>query len=183
MSTDSRKRPGRGFASTARASAVSRSIKKLTGVTPMNSANSRGQHGVRVSQEPYAATVFVSVFLDNADQAATWATQIRDTLIGAGYEKDWTSGDGTSFTVTKAEWKFDDTVAAGMFGIDPEDMESDTGLTAARPATITQLRNNGWIKLDTLQLTDLGQQVRERLLIQKRKRAQAEKRRIKARGW
>lgn len=181
MATDSRKRPGRGFASTARGAAISRFIKKHFDVQTLTSNSPRGSDGVRVTQEPYAAQVYIRVTLSDEQQAEAWAGEISAKLVASGYEISWSSG--ASFTVTKQEWKFDDAILAGMFGIRPEIMESDTGLVAALPSHVEQLRRNGWIKPDTLQLTELGARVRDRLLDQKRKREQAERRRGRERGW
>lgn len=180
MATDSRKRPGRGFASTARGAAISRFVKKHFDVRTLTSEN-RGNDGVRVTQEPYAAEVYVTVRLSDDQQAEQWAREIAEKLTGSGYEIPWSSG--AAFTVTKQEWKFDDAILSGMFAIRPEIMESDAGLTTATPAAVTQLRDNGWIKPDTLELTELGERVRARLLDQKHKRGQADRRRRRERGW
>lgn len=180
MATDSRKRPGRGFSSTARGAVISRFIKKHFDVRTLTSVD-RGCDGVRVTQEPYSAEVCVYVALPDEKQAEEWAREIMTKLVGADYEISWSRGN--TFTVTKPEWKLDDMIAKGMFAIRPATMESDSGLVAALPSHIEQLRRNGWIKPSALELTELGEQVRARLLDQKRKREQAERRRIRERGW
>lgn len=181
MATDSKKRPGRGFASTARGAAISRFIKRHFDVRTINSSASRGDLGVRVSQEPHGDRVYVHVFLDSEEESAEWAGEIADKLTQSGYEV--LARSGGSFTVSKQEWRLDDAILAGMFAIRPEIMESDSGLVTALPGQVAQLREHGWIKPDTLELTDLGQQVRARLLEQKRTREQANRRRLRERGW
>jgi hypothetical protein len=181
MATDSRKRPGRGFASTARAAAITRFIRKHFDVKTLTPADSLALYGVRVSQESYSDCVRVRVSLPDEGEAVKWAEDITGKLVEHGYEIQ--SSSGAAFYVTKQEWKFDDMVSKGMFAVRPEVMESDAGLVTATPLVVEQLRGNGWLKPDTLELTELGQRVRERLLVQKRTRGQAERRRLRERGW
>lgn len=181
MATDSRKRPGRGFGSTARAAAITRFIRKHIGVVTISTSDSRGQDGVRVSQESYADSVYVRVSLSAESEAVKWAKEIADRLTEHGYEIPWTKG--STFTVTRQEWKFDDQISRGMFAVRPEIMESDSGLVTATPFVVNQLREHGWLKAETLELTELGERVRARLLDRKRKREQAERRYLRKRGW
>lgn len=181
MGSDRPKKKGRGFASTARASAISRFMKKNFGVLVNNSA-SRGHYGVYVHQAPYAVEVEITVSTPIEEDACSWAGEITQKLTDAGYEVQQ-GGSGTRLYVTKAEWRFADKVTTDLFGISPAIMESDSGLVAALPVHVARLRKNGWIKPDTLELTEKGHTVRAHLLVEKKKREQAEKRRLRERGW
>lgn len=184
MATDSRKKPGRGFASTARASAITRFMKKNLSVRTLTSADGYGLDGVRVSQEPYAAEVVVRVHLAlDETAAAEWANEIEAAFTKAGYLVRRYDFSKTALYVSKAEWVFADMVATKMFGIESDVMESAAGLARALPSVIAQLRGNGWIEADTLELTETGEQVQAYLLDRKRARDAATRRQRETHGY
>jgi len=180
MASDSRKKPGRGFASTSRGAAVSRLLKKIEGISTVGTAE-RGLHGVRVHQAPYASYVTVRVFLDDDAEAAKWSADLEAKLIDAGYVLDSRVGP-CAFAVTRDIWKFDDEIAAKIYTGGPA-MESDVGMLAAHDYTVMHLRAIGWVQEGTRLLTEKGQAVRARLVVQAKAKVHAEARRLRQRGW
>lgn len=180
MSSDSKKKPGRGFASTARASAISKFVKTAFGVTTVTSAD-RGAEGVRVTQERYATWVCVRVTLVDETEGAEWSTQIETKLSEAGYVIGHRVSPLT-FYVSRTEWQIDDKIASGI-GMGGAAMESDAGMLAAFDYVVNDLRSTGWVQPGTRLLTEEGEAVRERLVAKRKATERAEVRRLRQRGW
>lgn len=181
MASDFTKGKGGGWSGKARGAAISRLITKRFGLKPSS------LNGIRVWQDngPRSSVVRVRVNLGEESwdrkEAADWTTQIAEIVQGAGYEL--VSQDEASLTITRATWRLDDMIFSGLSFTEHRYMESDAELVKAQSRVVTILRNNGWIMRDTLELTELGEQVRARLLALKRQRENAEKRRVRERGW
>ena len=183
MPTDSKKRPGRGFASTARAAAVTRFIKKNLNVTIVNSAD-RGAYGIAVHQDPYATKVWLHVTLPDDQAALACAAEIEETFAEHGFE---VTRNGNHLSVTKKAWRHDDamrTLFARCFGRSAENaLISDSALIAAPAHIVDALREQGVFQDGTLRLTELGGQARAWAIAEQKKRTQAEHRRLRERGW
>jgi hypothetical protein len=168
----------------ARATAISRFLKRVEGIQTTNNA-CRGTEGVRVHQDIGSAFVTLSVFLgeDAEKAAAEWAGEIADKLRTAGYQVE---RNGRALAITHDTWIAQDMIRVALgrcLFTGREAIASDIALINAAPHTIEALRGAGILMDGTLRLTEFGEQVRVFVLAENKKKDQAEKRRIKARGW
>lgn len=186
MASDAVKKPGRGFASTARASAVTRFIKKHVGVCTVNS-NSTGDYGIRVHQDPYATWVTISVRMRVEQEATAWAKSLTETFAAQGFKVECASFSSTTFYVTKQSWQHDDrmiTLFSRCLGIPAKQaIATDSGLINAPEYVIGLLREQGVFEGDSLRLTELGQQARDWAIADAKKLAAQARRRSKERGY
>lgn len=186
MASDAAKKPGRGFASTARASAVTRFIKKHIGVGTVNSTNT-GDHGIRVDQEPYASQVTLSVRMRDEQEAIDWAKSIAETFADHGFEVKQSGFSSAVLIVSKPSWRHDDHMIrlfSLCLGVPAKKaIATDNGLINAPAYIIDLLREQGVFEDDTLRLSELGQQARAWALADAKKLAAQARRRSKEFGY
>lgn len=181
MATDTK--PKKRFGNYARAAAIARFIKKTYGATTANSA-SRGSQGIRVTQDNAMSLVWLHVQLDDVEEAIEWAAEIEADLTKAGYDVQ-PVGSGGHFRVSKEEWRFDDQIGRLLFGFSGREfLERDGDMWTGMPEhVLRQLRVVALVEQDRLEFTELGAKVRARVITQKKRRDQAECRRIRSRGY
>lgn len=186
MASDAVKKPGRGFASTARASAVTRFIKKHIGVGTVNSSG-RGDYGIKVHQESYATWVRLAVRMRDEREAVDWAKDIAETFTAQGFKVEHSSFDLAVLYVTKQSWQHDDRMTK-LFSLclgapAKQAIATDNDLINAPGHIISLLREQGVFEGDTLRLSELGQQARTWALADAKKLAAQSRRRSKAFGY
>lgn len=170
----------KSFGNHARAAAISRFLRKHEGITTTNGSNKHFD-GVRVTQDNAASSVWLFVGLPDESEAARWIGEIADKLEASGYQ---VTRHNNSLGITCADWQLDDQVGRLLFGFDGRVyLERDDMWTGMPNHVLTSLRNAGLVKPDVLELTELGAAVRGRVIAQRAKADQAEKRRKRARGW
>lgn len=170
----------KAFGNYARAAAISRFLRKHEDITTTN-AGSNHLDGVRVNQDNAASAVWLFVGLPDEAEAARWATQIADKLEASGYQ---VVSHNNSLSITCAEWQFDDRIGRLLFGFDGRaHLERGDMWTGMPNHILASLRNAGLVRPDALELTELGATVRDRVIVQRKKADQAERRRLRARGW
>lgn len=170
----------KSFGNYARAAAISRFLRKHEGITTTN-ASGRHFDGVRVSQDNAASSVWLFVGLPDENEATQWVGQIADKLEASGYQ---VARHNHSLSITCADWQLDDQVGRLLFGFDGwERLERDDMWTGMPNHVLASFRNAGLVKPDALELTELGDAVRGRVIVQRKKTDQAERRRLRQRGW
>ena len=180
MATDSKKKSGytTGY---ERVAAISRFLRKKYDIRTTN--GTRGLEGVGVSKGVNNAYVWLHVALDDKSKAIEWAREIAQDLEDAGYQ---VKGYEHSLSITHTSWLLKDKIYDALFrclAAGRTAIESDTALIQASERTIQDMRNAGFLEDGTLRLTEFGQQARALVLAENKKRAQAERRRLRERGW
>lgn len=167
-----------GWSGRGRGAAISRLITKKFGVKP-NSNHSL----ISVSEDN--GQVHLLIYADtgemNKQNADDWMKQIVKIVEDAGY--DISSVRDHGMTISKPEWRFRDMVFTKLSFTDHHYLESDSELVKAPPRVVQTLRDNQWIKPDTLELTELGQQVRAFLIKLRRQTETRERYQRKQYGW
>jgi hypothetical protein len=170
----------KGFGNHARAAAISRFLKKHVGVETINEG-STGLEGIRVQQDNPISSVWLRVRLDDEAAAAAWTREIADKLEANGYK---VTRHDSSLSITCDDWQLDDQIGRLLFGFSGrEALIDDAGMLAATDHVVKALRDGGLVEQETRALTELGRTFRARLILQRNRKQQAEKRRIRSRGW
>ncbi len=181
MASDAKTKTSKFSVTHTRVAAISRFLRKAYGVTTTNST--RGIDGIRTSKGATKTTVGLTVrMLDDEKYATEWAAEIERDLTAAGYQVTMHPG-AISMTITRKEWIIIDRIESMTITSDREALIDDAGLLAASDSVIEILQEKGFIQPGGRQLTELGAQARSILVDQRKKKVQADKRKLKARGW